>query len=44
VEQKKQEKEAEKKALADIKKTLSISLKEAKKALNDEKKKLKNNV
>ena len=47
VEQKKQEKEAEKaekKALADIKKSLSISLKEAKKALNDEKKKLKNNV
>jgi len=47
VEQKKQEKEAEKaekKALADIKKTLSISLKEAKKALNDEKKKMKNNV
>jgi hypothetical protein len=44
VEQKKQEKEAEKKALADIKKSLSISLKEAKKALNEEKKKLKNNV
>jgi hypothetical protein len=41
IEQKKQEKEAEKKALSDIKKSLSIALKEAKKTLNDEKKKLK---